>query len=251
MPADSGRRRMIKIAICDDDLNQKQNIKALVESVFIRKEQLYEITEYTSGEELVKDMPEARYNIALLDIDMPTMDGIEVANKINEIYKDVNVVFVTNRSDLVFEALTCNPYRFVRKEYLEEGIDEAMLSLITKISNETYVVSFGDKKDHYSFRINDLVYIESKKHYVYFRLDNEEEYKIRDRLANYERKLVDYGFIKIHGSILVNVRKIRKINSVEVVLVNGEKLPISRSNSEKIKMHFLNEMRRHVNGVIV
>lgn len=51
MPADSGRRRMIKIAICDDDLNQKQNIKALVESVFIRKEQLYEITEYTSGEE--------------------------------------------------------------------------------------------------------------------------------------------------------------------------------------------------------
>lgn len=251
MPADSGRRRMIKIAICDDDLNQKQNIKALVESVFIRKEQLYEITEYTSGEELVKDMPEARYNIALLDIDMPTMDGIEVANKINEIYKDVNVVFVTNRSDLVFEALTCNPYRFVRKEYLEEGIDEAMLSLITKISNETYVVSFGDKKDHYSFRINDLVYIESKKHYVYFRLDNEEEYKIRDRLANYERKLVDYGFIKIHGSILVNVRKIRKISSVEVVLVNGEKLPISRSNSEKIKMHFLNEMRRHVNGVIV
>ncbi len=251
MPADSGRRRMIKIAICDDDLNQKQNIKALVESVFIRKEQLYEITEYTSGEELVKDMPEARYDIALLDIDMPTMDGIEVANKINEIYKDVNVVFVTNRSDLVFEALTCNPYRFVRKEYLEEGIDEAMLSLITKISNETYVVSFGDKKDHYSFKINDLVYIESKKHYVYFRLDNEEEYKIRDRLANYERKLVDYGFIKIHGSILVNVRKIRKISSVEVVLVNGEKLPISRSNSEKIKMHFLNEMRRHVNGVIV
>lgn len=251
MPADSGRRRMIKIAICDDDLNQKQNIKALVESIFIRKEQLYEITEYTSGEELVKDMPEARYDIALLDIDMPTMDGIEVANKINEIYKDVNVVFVTNRSDLVFEALTCNPYRFVRKEYLEEGIDEAMLSLITKISNETYVVSFGDKKDHYSFRINDLVYIESKKHYVYFRLDNEEEYKIRDRLANYERKLVDYGFIKIHGSILVNVRKIRKISSVEVVLVNGEKLPISRSNSEKIKMHFLNEMRRHVNGVIV
>ncbi|MBE5943669.1 MAG: response regulator transcription factor [Lachnospiraceae bacterium] len=242
---------MIKIAICDDDLKQQLNIKGLVENVFIREEQTYEIIEYTSGEKLVTDMPEARYDIVLLDIDMPTMDGIEVANKIDEIWKDVNVVFVTNRSDLVFEALSCNPYRFIRKEYMEEGIDEAMSSLITKISNETYVVSFGDKKEHYSFKINDLVYIESKKHYVYFRLDDEEEYKIRDRLANYEKKLADYGFIKIHGSILVNVRKIRKISSVEVVLVNGEKLPISRSNSEKIKMHFLNEMRRHVNGVIV
>lgn len=251
MPADSGRRRMIKIAICDDDLNQKQNIKALVESVFIRKEQLYEITEYTSGEELVKDMPEARYDIALLDIDMPTMDGIEVANKINEIYKDVNVVFVTDRSDLVFEALTCNPYRFVRKEYLEEGIDEAMSSLITKISNETYVVSFGDKKEHYSFRINDLLYIESKKHYVYFHLDDGQSHRVRTKMNNCETNLKPYGFVRTHISILVNVRKVRRITSKEILLINGTKLPVSRSNAEKVKLQFSEEMGRHVNGISI
>ena len=240
---------MIKIAICDDDFNTQLNIKSIVENIFARENKIHKIVEYSSGEELLGDMPEAKYDIVLLDIDMPTMDGIEVADKVTDIWKDVNIVFVTNRKDLVFEALNCNPFRFVRKEYLEEGIDEAITALITKIYNETYVVSFGDKKEQYSFRINDLLYLESERHYVFFHLDNGQSYKIRTKLGLCEEKLKPYGFIKTHISILVNVRKIRRITSKEVLLINGVKVPVSRSNSDIIKLRFSEEMGRHVNGI--
>ena len=240
---------MIKVAICDDDLKVQSDIRSLVEKILIREMREYRITEYEDGEKLVEDMQEERYDIVLLDIDMPTMTGMEVANNVAELWDDINVIFVTNRSDLVFEALTCNPFRFVRKEYLEEGIEEAITALITKVYNETFILSFGDKNEQYSFRIKDLLYLESKKHYVFFYLDDGQICKVRTKMSVCENSLRPYGFFKTHISILVNVRKVRRITSKEVLLTNGAKLPVSRSNSDKVKLRFSEEMGRHVNGI--
>lgn len=240
---------MIKVAICDDDLSVKSDIKKMVENILIREEQDYKITEYENGEILIADMDEQRYDIVLLDICMPVITGVEVANKITEIWGNTNVIFVTNRNDLVFEALTCNPFRFVRKECLENGIEEAVTALITKICNDTFIMYFGDKKEQYSFRINDLLYIESEKHYVFVHLEDGKIYKVRTKMGVLEKKLSPYGFLKIHISILVNVRKIRRITNKDVLLTNGVKLPVSRSNSDKIKLRFSDEMWKHVNGI--
>lgn len=241
---------MITIAICDDELVQLNKIKAKTIEVFERTSEEYTIYEYHTGKTILDDAADMKFDIVLLDIDMPEENGISVAEELALINPRSNIVFVTNRADLVFEAIRCQPYRFIRKSRLDEEMEEAISTLIEKILNETYVVTFSDKYVQHSFHILDIIYIESKKHYLYFYV-GDEEYRCRMRLGLCENKLKEYGFIKIHGSILVNVRYVRMVTSKEISLTNGTILPISRSNTEAVKLRYMEEMEKHVNGIVL
>ncbi|MBQ8412525.1 MAG: response regulator transcription factor [Lachnospiraceae bacterium] len=241
---------MITIAICDDELVQLNKIKTKTIEVFERKSEEYTIYEYHTGKTILDDAANMKFDIVLLDIDMPEENGIDVAEELALINPRSNIVFVTNRADLVFEAIRCQPYRFIRKSRLDEEMEEAISTLIDKILNETYVVTFSDKQVQYSFHILDIIYIESKKHYLYFYV-GDEEYRCRMRIGDCVNKLKEYGFIKIHGSILVNVRYVKKVTSKEISLTNGTILPISRSNAEAVKLRYLEEMEKHVNGIVL
>ena len=100
------------------------------------------------------------------------------------------------------------------------------------------------------FCISDIYYMESKKHYVYIHTFDE-EYKCRLKLSDCEAELKNYGFVKIHGSFLANIRKIKRLSSKEVVMTNGHILPISRGNIDNIKLKYIEEMEKHVNGIII
>lgn len=241
---------MITIAICDDELVQLNKIKEKTIEVFERENEEFVIYEYHTGNDILENATSIKFDIVLLDIDMPEINGINVAEELATINSWSNIVFVTNRADLVFEAIRCQPYRFIRKSKLDEELDEAISTLIEKILNETYVVTFSDKYTQHSFHILDIIYIESKKHYLYFYV-GDGEYKCRMKLSVCENKLKEYGFIKIHGSILVNVRYVRKVTSKEITLTNGTILPISRSYADVVKLRYMEEMERHVNGIIL
>lgn len=81
----------------------------------------------------------------------------------------------------------------------------------------------GDKKVH-QVKVIDILYIESYGSYVKVHLADEMIITL-ERLANYESKLADQGFIRIHKSYLVPVSKIEVIEGNET-LVGGQRLPI-------------------------
>ncbi len=81
----------------------------------------------------------------------------------------------------------------------------------------------GDKKVH-QVKVSDILYVESYGSYVKVHLADEMIITL-ERLANYESKLADKGFIRIHKSYLVPVAKIEVIEGNEMVVV-GQRLPI-------------------------
>ncbi len=239
---------MIRVAVCDDEIDEQERLRERISSIFKEKSNdEFSISCFTSGWDLLEKAEKENFDVVFLDIDMPDIDGLNVANRLTSLYTEVNLVFVSNRVDLVFESIHQNPFRFVRKSHFEEEIKEAILSLLKKLTNDSHVASFENKTEQYHLPIHEIVYIESRKHYVYINT-YDKEYKIRMKLSSCEEMLKGYGFIRIHGSILVNVRKIKCLNSKEAVLINGKALPISRNNIGKCKMLYLEEMERFANG---
>ncbi len=88
--------------------------------------------------------------------------------------------------------------------------------------------------------IKNIMYVESRKNKVHYVIHNVVE-DISDyiRLDEVERKIKEYGFIRIHKSYLVNIRYIKKIRWSDVMLKNGKTLPIPKSKYKVVKTKIL------------
>ena len=79
------------------------------------------------------------YDILFLDIDMPNLDGIDLAQTYIQKHSDTVIIFITNKYDLVFNAFRVHPYDFIKKENLDTGLIQPIKHLITKHNKENKI----------------------------------------------------------------------------------------------------------------
>ena len=238
------------VAICDDETSAIARIEDELKKTAEKLQIGMDIYKYQTGCELLEGLEKQKVETVFLDIDMPQMSGIEVANCLAERYPLLNVIFLTNRTDMVFDAVRCRPLRFVRKSLIGDELGEAVEAALKKTAGEMYAVSLGRGKAQEKFAIKDILYIESNKHYIKIHLQGETR-QFRGRLSDCEKGLGDYGFIRVHKGYLVNIRYIASFRPDAVILDNAEKLPVSRDRAEKAGMQFTEGVERFVNAFYI
>lgn len=93
----------------------------------------------------------------------------------------------------------------------------------------------GKKEDSiYFIDVNDIVYIQSYGHDIFAKTKDGEEYKIKENLTRLELYLDENLFIRISGSIIINIKCIKKVTpqlglKFRVLLTNGEKVFVNRN----------------------
>ena len=105
----------IKIALCDDDVKALPVIAGAAESAFQEKGIYTDIQRFTSGKALLQAMEQTQFQVILLDIEMPGMDGIAVGKKVRAQGNDTQIVYVSEAERRVFESFLVQPLDFVRK----------------------------------------------------------------------------------------------------------------------------------------
>ena len=103
----------MNIIICDDELAFANILKEKIEEICMGEK--INIKVETSGTTLLKNKDLDKLDAVFLDIEMPGMDGIKVADKIRKFNQYVHIVFVSNREELVYQSLVYRPFRFIRK----------------------------------------------------------------------------------------------------------------------------------------
>lgn len=225
---------MYHIFICDDEKRFTEVLEKRVETCLKEQGQSYEIQIFYNGIEMFQAMQKKAPEILLLDIDMPEISGMELAEQIFSSNMNTNVIFVTNRDDLVFQAKHYQPFRFIRKEKLNQELDEAICHLINKLEKDEKMWEVQTKNGTEILALKNILYIESCKHYLRIRhMDGECE--MREKISNLEKWMSNYGFVQTHRSYLVNVRYMKMVRANEVELENGEILSVSRDKAQEVK----------------
>lgn len=106
---------MLRIALCDNDKSALPVIAGAAESAFKAQGISAEVTGFTSGKELLKAIDTVPFQMVLLDIDMPELDGIEVGKRLRSKNETVEIVYVSECENRVFESFSVFPLGFVRK----------------------------------------------------------------------------------------------------------------------------------------
>ncbi|MBD5137607.1 MAG: response regulator transcription factor [Lachnospiraceae bacterium] len=237
----------MRVILLDDDQSFLKLITDNLKELFISSDIEVDICSVYDISEFEKLLDEGEPDVVFLDIDIPEKSGIEIADELRKRYEGIDIIFLTNREDLVFQSIHYLPFRFIRKSKLDLELKEAV---------DSYIKYYIDKKVMYTFEImgekvpvflSEIIYMESEKHYI--KIHNKREVLfVRGNIGDLEKKLNMYKFIRIQRSFLVNLRHITKVTGKSVLMSNGDELNIKRGSMEYIRNCFFEYRRERLNG---
>lgn len=219
---------MLKIAIVDDEKQFVQKLSGLVKTVCSKNSVEYEVEIFNDGLTLLERYD--KFHLIFLDIEMPLIDGVSVAEKINKlrIGNDIPfVVFVTGRDSMVFKALKSYPYSFIRKSDLEDDLTKCIIKVNEKIISKNKTVTIHSGRNDIIVSVKDIIYLEKQKNYVIYHLAKQ-EYTVRSNIDTEYEKLEKFGFIRPHIGYIVNNEYINGFSSDSIIIDNNTFIPISK-----------------------
>ncbi len=235
------------IAICDDEEAALSILSSSLQGAFRSHNVEVNIDTYTRPRVMLAQMKSTNYDLLFLDIEMPGLSGIDVAQQLRHDGNLVDIIFISNREDLVFDALRVNPRGFIRKtRFIQDVagvIDTYFAYRNDKTQEKVLVVRQRDQVLHIS--IEKLKYIEgSGKKQLAVTVDREEPIEMSKSMQELEEELSGFGFLRIHKGYLVNYRFIRRIGEDEVVLTDDQRLPVSRRKHQEVRDQYMEWMQQ-------
>lgn len=239
---------MISIAVCDDEIALlKTKVNFLLERVLTQLEAQAEITYYNDGLDLLDDFKKQNiYDIVILDIDMPLINGKELARQLRTIDSEFTLAFFTAYPEEVFSAIPIGISAFIPKCFDDEKALAALKELVSGyISKKPKYVIIDVLVDGIPSKVKLQI---SNIHYFQFINRNITIHTYKDSYILTERvfdKIVkEYilkGFYKISRTCIVNIAKVHEVLVDSLIMDNGDKLVVSRRAKKELlhKMAFL------------
>ncbi len=230
-----------RIAICDDEILLLPHLSAMIRRYFTTQNLTCETVTFSSSTELSEQIRKNNFfDLYFLDIDIPELNGITLAEKIKQKDGNARIIYVSAKEDMVFQTFKTQPLAFVRKNCFSDDMTEAMNTIMKYLKRpQDTIVTLEDSLGHpVRIHVNRTIYIEAKDNYQYIISAGKQE-MVRCSIAELEKALEPYRYIRVHRSYLVNYKYIRRINSDHILLDDGRSLPMSRLRKKEIRQLFM------------
>lgn len=228
---------MINVAICDDDKTVCEFMKTCVEQYHTDHSVKMKIDIFTNGEDIYEKLLAGQYyNIIFIDIELYQMNGIEVCSFLRNELKnqDTGIVFVSGNAQYALDLFELEPMDFILKPIDRNKVFRCLDKVIEKNKRRSncgysYVVSKTTK----FVALDNILYFQSNGRKITITMvDGKDEYY--GKLDEIEEKLKNCFFLRLHQSVLVNYSWIREVRTKDILLKNGEILPISASRKKTV-----------------
>ncbi|MCL2870513.1 MAG: LytTR family DNA-binding domain-containing protein [Coriobacteriia bacterium] len=231
---------MFTIVLCDDDKNNLATLKDFIEAYLASKGILGRI--YTFSDPLIfwADAQENihRYDLFILDLEMPDLPGNVLVRKIKEVKSDAQIVLLTSHDEYALDAFELEVFRFIPKSQYKARLCRAVDTIYERKQNsrDRYYIHHsreGEEKIPHS----SIVHISKDQKNSILKTVAQEEKSVRMSLADIHDALASDEFVFINRGIIVNLNHIQRVcrqpfDGVE--LSNGETFEISKARVKEI-----------------
>ena len=239
---------MLKIALLDDDKTALLISKGAIESFFQEKNIAISLDAFSSPLNFLAMAKEENYRLVFLDIDMPELNGLQVGEQVKNINSQTDIIYLSQREDLVFDTLKLHPFGFIRKSKIIQdfaNVLELFVNTSLNANAESKKITISSKTETMSADIDSIMYIEGNRNYQTFYLKDGTNFDARVLMGDLESKLKEHGFIRVHKGYLINYLFIRQIGTSEVSLTNNKVLPLSSKRKDEIMDEYLSITRKN------
>lgn len=218
---------MLRIAIVEDDAAQLGNTRKHLDKFLSEREKEYTVDAYENGVNFLENYKNP-YDIVLMDIEMPGMNGMETAKRLRAIDQAVVLIFVTKIGKFAINGYEVSAIGYILKPINAYSLQMTMrkaLKIISLRTDQRIVLQM--KQGVVSFFATDLIYIEVIGHKLTYHL-RDGTYEAYGNLKAEEERLQNSHFGRCSNAYLVNMAYIKGIIGNSVYLHSGEELRVSR-----------------------
>lgn len=223
---------MIRIAICDDSHAFLQETKFTIDNWDGSPRNI--VTElYEDGDALISAHLKNPFDIILLDVVMPILNGIEAAKEIRDNDKNVKIVFLTSSPEFAVDSYTVKASNYLLKPLNSENLFSCLNEIISEIHTVSKYITVKGLHASHRIPLSDIEYVEAQgKHIIFSLTQNRVIESLVPLYAYDDLLLIDDGFFKCHRSYIVNINRIESYSHSEIVMNSGCIIPISRSSQK-------------------
>lgn len=227
----------MRIAICDDERTYIKKIENDINSLKTHENE-FEFSEFESGEAFISGFSKDKFDLIILDIEMNDLNGLQTAEFLRQIDKNVILIFMTSYDKFVYQGYEVNAFRYILKNQPEPIYLKQLSDTIQEYYRNKKYIKVVDNDIEKELLTVDILYIEVYSHQIVIHTFNKEYYQ-KGKLSDYEKMLEECLFVRSDKSVLINVTNIDYIKKNQVFMKNGKILYVSRNHLEKITKAFL------------
>lgn len=233
---------MTRIAIVEDETAVAQQLEQYAQKYLAEHGMLGEITRFADGMALAEGYRPV-WDIILLDIEMPQLDGMSTAQYIRQKDPTVVLIFITNMARYAIKGYEVGALDFVLKpvNYAQFSMKlHRALEQTAQRTRHSLLLTIGGEQRR--IVTEQLRYIEVRGHWLSLHLDTE-TLEVGGSLQQMEERLAGQPFTRSSNSYLVNLRYVTNLRK-DAVLLGSEELPLSRSR----RAEFLQRLSDYMSG---
>jgi len=232
----------IAIAVCDDDARIRADLAACIRAATPPQGFRLDASQFDSGDALARAYEAGeRFDIVVIDMMMPGMNGIETAKAIRSIDEDAIIICLTNSPDFAVQS-----YRVDALDYLLKSADlnefAATLSKAFSIAagRESAKLHVKSGTTVHTIRCRDIEFIEVNGKKLSYHLASGEVVEAYKTMRELEAELAGHArFFMIHRSIVVNLSYVVELDPRFVRTVSSDRLPVARGKHASLEEAFL------------
>lgn len=233
---------MYHVAIVEDEASFAAQLQEYLKQYEEENDIRFKVSVFEDGADILADY-QPLYDLILLDIDMPKVDGMKAAEEIRKQDEDVTLMFITNMAGYAIRGYEVGALDFVMKPInyyiFSMKLTRALKRTRQKAQQEILLtLTDGVKK----LNVQQIYYVEVQNRMLYYHTD-EGVYMMRGTMQSVEQMLTPYAFAKCNHWYMVNLKHVSEVRKTTAV-VAGHELEVSRRN----RAGFLKALTDYVGG---
>lgn len=229
----------MRILVCDDDLDELNAISSLLMDCKYKKGcSLKGFHDPIMVLDYLEDGYEA--DIIFLDILMPKISGVDLAQKLRDTGFDGFIIFLSSVNNFAVQSYGVKAFAYLLKPAKKTEV-QALLDKIekTRSSEKNSGIKLVLKDGGRFVRFTDLIFVEVQNHNLFFHLNDGETIKIYGKLTDYsEILLADPRMLQGNRSFIINMDYIHRCENGAVYLKDNTRISIPQGFSEFQNTYF-------------
>ena len=240
----------MNIAICDDNPKMIGQIETLLLSFFEDDPNQFSYEAFLSGESLVDHLTkeESVFQLYLLDVEMKSLDGFEVARFIRERDQQAIIIFITSHVEWMPEAFEVNAFHYLIKPVDEVKVKQVLMKALEQFSLRKMILQFTIKKKVYTVYLGQVEYFESMKRKMVLHLKNGKEYEYDGTMKEVIDKVSPQLFTQVHHSYVINMDYVQTKSGETIVMQSGREIAITKKFNQSFQRAYRNYVLKRTKG---
>ena len=205
----------------------------------------------TNATDALLQVRDEEFDLVLLDIRMPGLDGLELARILARFAQPPTVVFVTAHEKHALEAFDVGAAGYLLKPLDSERLEKVLRRVAEREKDVDEVIGSDAVPVESAGCMTivtrqEITWVEAAGDYVRLHLRDGASHLLRSPISALEERWTDRGFVRIHRSYLVSLHDIREFRteaSHTSVTVAGHVLPVSRRHLRELRDRLVRQAR--------